>query len=156
VVRVHADRDEAVFRFSYRINAGNNPHRYEYLLLLRQKTNPEPQMIRRSTGPGWLAKRTMSASTRRVFTFLHNILGCTTFPIRSSCSTPIYIYFASRNHVLVESAATARSNPTTAAPDLGVQERPVPVNRLPLWAVVGSCMDPCASALRRAATPPPA
>jgi glycosyltransferase involved in cell wall biosynthesis len=72
---------------AYRINAGKRPD--EYLLF-----DPEIRMIRRLDIPGGMAKRTLSgpAYARRVFTFLHNIVGHY-FPVRFALLYPVYIGF---------------------------------------------------------------
>jgi glycosyltransferase involved in cell wall biosynthesis len=69
---------------AYRINAGKRPD--EYLLF-----DPEPWMIRRLDQPGGMAKRSLSAPAyaRRVFTFLHNIVGHY-FPVRFALLYPLY------------------------------------------------------------------
>lgn len=72
---------------AYRIAAGKRAD--EYLLF-----DPAPKMIRRLDVPGGMAKRTMSGPVyaRRVFTFLHNIIGHY-FPVRFVLLYPAYIYF---------------------------------------------------------------
>ncbi|HET9624008.1 MAG TPA: glycosyltransferase [Kofleriaceae bacterium] len=72
---------------AYRIAAGKRAD--EYLLF-----DPSPKMIRRLDVPGGMAKRTMSgpAYARRVFTFLHNIVGHY-FPIRFALLYPAYVLF---------------------------------------------------------------
>src|SRR6185436_18566220 len=72
---------------AYRINAGKRDD--EYLLF-----DPAPEMIRRLDVPGGMAKRTMSGPryAKRVFTFLHNIVGHY-FPARFIALYPAYIYF---------------------------------------------------------------
>jgi glycosyltransferase involved in cell wall biosynthesis len=73
---------------AYRINAGKRGD--EYLLF-----DPSVQMIRRLDVPGGMAKRTMSgpAYTKRVFTFLHNIIGHY-FPLRFALLYPAYFGLA--------------------------------------------------------------
>lgn len=70
---------------AYRIAAGKRPD--EYLLF-----DPAPKMIRRLDVPGGMAKRTLSgpAYARRVFTFLHNIVGHY-FPVRFALLYPAYV-----------------------------------------------------------------
>lgn len=72
---------------AYRINAGKRDD--EYLLF-----DPAPQMIRRLDVPGGMAKRTMSGPryAKRVFTFLHNIVGHY-FPLRFALLYPAYLVF---------------------------------------------------------------
>ncbi len=72
---------------SYRIAAGKADD--EYLLF-----DPDVKMIRRLDVPGGMAKRTLSgpAYAKKVFTFLHNVLGHY-FPMRFAMLYPIYIYF---------------------------------------------------------------
>jgi glycosyltransferase involved in cell wall biosynthesis len=71
---------------AYRINAGK--HHDEYLLF-----DPGVQMIRRLDVPGGMAKRTMSGPvyTKRVFTFLHNVVGHY-FPLRFVLLYPAYFF----------------------------------------------------------------
>jgi glycosyltransferase involved in cell wall biosynthesis len=72
---------------AYRINAGKRDD--EYLLF-----DPDVQMIRRLDVPGGMAKRQLSGPryAKRVFTFLHNIVGHY-FPARFIALYPAYIYF---------------------------------------------------------------
>jgi len=72
---------------SYRINAAKRPD--EYLLF-----DPDVHMIRRLEVPGGMAKRTLSgpAYARRVFTFVHNIIGHY-FPWRLLVLYPLYYGF---------------------------------------------------------------
>jgi glycosyltransferase involved in cell wall biosynthesis len=72
---------------AFRINAGKRDD--EYLLF-----DPDVKMIRRLDVPGGMAKRTLSgpAYAKRVFTFLHNIIGHY-FPLRFVLLYPAYIYF---------------------------------------------------------------
>jgi len=74
---------------AFRINAGKAPD--EYLLF-----DPDVKMIRRLDVPGGMAKRTMSGPryAKRVFTFLHNIIGHY-FPVRFVLLYPLYLYMAS-------------------------------------------------------------
>jgi glycosyltransferase involved in cell wall biosynthesis len=78
---------------AYRINAAKLAD--EYLLF-----DPGPKMIRRLDIAGGMAKRTLSGPgyARRVFTFLHNIVGHY-FPIRFALLYPVYICFVAY-HVL--------------------------------------------------------
>lgn len=99
---------------SYRIAAGKRDE--EYLLF-----DPDVKMIRRLDVPGGMAKRTLSgpAYAKKVFTFLHNVLGHY-FPVRFALLYPVYWYFVyyhviqwivsdSKKHVTLTSriAATA-------------------------------------------------
>lgn len=72
---------------AYRINAGKRAD--EYMLF-----DPDVQMIRRLEVPGGMAKRTLSGPryAKRVFTFLHNIIGHY-FPVRFVLLYPAYIAF---------------------------------------------------------------
>ena len=71
---------------AYRINAGKADD--EYMLF-----DPDVKMIRRLDVPGGMGKRTMSGPfyAKRVFTFLHNIIGHY-FPKRFVLLYPAYIY----------------------------------------------------------------
>jgi glycosyltransferase involved in cell wall biosynthesis len=73
---------------SFRIGAGKRDD--EYLLF-----DPSVQMIRRLDVPGGMAKRTLSgpAYAKRLFTFLHNIIGHY-FPARFVLCYPAYFYQA--------------------------------------------------------------
>jgi glycosyltransferase involved in cell wall biosynthesis len=73
---------------AFRIAAGKRDD--EYLLF-----DPSVQMIRRLDVPGGMAKRTLSgpAYARRVFAFLHNIIGHY-FPVRFVLLYPAYIFLA--------------------------------------------------------------
>jgi glycosyltransferase involved in cell wall biosynthesis len=73
---------------AFRIGAGKRPD--EYLLF-----DPSIQMLRRLDVPGGMDKRTLSgpAYARRVFTFLHNIIGHY-FPVRFALLYPAYIFLA--------------------------------------------------------------
>lgn len=71
---------------AYRIHAGKRED--EYLVF-----DPSVQMLRRLDVPGGMAKRTMSGPryAKRVFTFLHNIIGHY-FPVRFVLLYPAYFY----------------------------------------------------------------
>jgi glycosyltransferase involved in cell wall biosynthesis len=71
---------------AFRINADKAAD--EYLLF-----DPDVKMIRRLDVPGGMAKRTMSGPryAKRVFTFLHNIIGHY-FPMRFVLLYPAYIF----------------------------------------------------------------
>ncbi|HUJ62413.1 MAG TPA: glycosyltransferase [Kofleriaceae bacterium] len=73
---------------AFRIARGKQPD--EYLLF-----DPSVQMLRRLDVPGGMAKRTLSgpAYARRVFTFLHNIIGFY-FPLRFALLYPAYFFMA--------------------------------------------------------------
>jgi glycosyltransferase involved in cell wall biosynthesis len=103
---------------SYRINAGK--HRDEYLLF-----DPEPRMIRRLDVPGGMAKRTMSGPiyAKRVFTFLHNIIGHY-FPARFVLLYPFYIYFVAY-HVIQWICSVSKKHQTLARR---------------IWATAGICL----------------
>ncbi len=72
---------------AFRINAGKRDD--EFLLF-----DPDVKMIRRLDVPGGMAKRTLSGPryARRVFTFMHNIVGHYR-PWRFLLLYPAYIYF---------------------------------------------------------------
>ena len=78
---------------AYRIAAGKRDD--EYLLF-----DPAPEMIRRLDVPGGMAKRTMSGPRygKRVFTFLHNVVGHY-FPLRFALLYPAYLFFAAYHTV---------------------------------------------------------
>jgi len=111
---------------SYRINAGKRPD--EYLLF-----DPEPKMIRRLDVPGGMAKRTMSGPVyaKRVFTFLHNIIGHY-FPLRFVVLYPLYIYFLAY-HVIQWICSDSKKHQTLARRTVAVTG--LCVSLLPLWAV---------------------
>jgi len=111
---------------SYRINATKRPD--EYLLF-----DPEPKMIRRLDVPGGMAKRTMSGPVyaKRVFTFLHNIIGHY-FPLRFALLYPFYLYFVAY-HVIqwIWSDSKKHFNlPRRLLASVGVC-----VSLIPLWAI---------------------
>jgi glycosyltransferase involved in cell wall biosynthesis len=111
---------------SYRINAGKRGD--EYLLF-----DPEPRMIRRLDVPGGMAKRTMSGPVyaRRVFTFLHNIIGHY-FPIRFALLYPVYIYFVAY-HVIQWICSDSKKHQTLARRIWATAG--IILALLPLWAV---------------------
>jgi|GEM_PF-617755 len=104
---------------SYRINAAKRPD--EYLLF-----DPAPKMIRRLDVPGGMAKRTMSGPVyaRRVFTFLHNVIGHY-FPVRFVLLYPLYLYFVGY-HVIQWICSDSKKHQT-----------------LPrrIWATAGICLS---------------
>ena len=71
---------------AFRINAAKESD--EYMLF-----DPEVKMIRRLDVPGGMGKRTMSGPfyAKRVFTFLHNIIGHY-FPVRFVLLYPAYLF----------------------------------------------------------------
>jgi hypothetical protein len=111
---------------SYRINAAKRPD--EYLLF-----DPAPKMIRRLDVPGGMAKRTMSGPVyaKRVFTFLHNIVGYY-FPIRFALLYPLYIYFVAF-HVIQWICSDSKKHQTLAHRIWAVTG--IVLSLLPLWAV---------------------
>jgi glycosyltransferase involved in cell wall biosynthesis len=111
---------------SYRINAGK--HHDEYLLF-----DPAPRMIRRLDVPGGMAKRTMSGPVyaKRVFTFLHNIIGHY-FPIRFALLYPAYIYFVAY-HCIQWICSDSKKHQTLARRIWAVTG--ICLSLLPLWAV---------------------
>jgi glycosyltransferase involved in cell wall biosynthesis len=93
----------------------------EYLLF-----DPTIEMIRRLDVPGGMAKRTMSGPryARRVFTFLHNIIGHY-FPLRFVLLYPAYIYMAAY-HVIQWVCSDS------------LKHRTLPHR---IWAVAGLCIS---------------
>jgi glycosyltransferase involved in cell wall biosynthesis len=111
---------------AYRINAGKRPD--EYLLF-----DPAPTMIRRLDVPGGMAKRTMSGPVyaKRVFTFLHNIIGHY-FPLRFGLLYPLYVYFVAY-HVIQWICSDSKKHQTLARRIWAVSG--VCVALVPLWSV---------------------
>lgn len=111
---------------AFRINAGKRAG--EYLVF-----DPEPKMIRRLDVPGGMAKRTMSGPVyaRRVFTFLHNIVGHY-FPIRFALLYPAYIYLVAY-HVIQWICSDSKKHRTLARRIWAVSG--IVLSLLPLWAV---------------------
>jgi hypothetical protein len=111
---------------AYRINAGK--HHDEFLLF-----DPAPRMIRRLDVPGGMAKRTLSgpAYAKRVFTFLHNIIGHY-FPIRFVLLYPLYMYFVAY-HVIQWICSDSKKHQTLARRIWAVAG--IIVSLLPLWVV---------------------
>jgi glycosyltransferase involved in cell wall biosynthesis len=111
---------------AYRINAGKRPD--EYLLF-----DPEPTMIRRLDVPGGMAKRTLSGPVyaKRVFAFLHNIVGHY-FPIRFALLYPAYIYFVAY-HVIQWICSDSKKHRTLARRIWAVSG--LCLSLLPLWAL---------------------
>ncbi len=111
---------------AYRINAGKRHD--EYLLF-----DPEPKMIRRLDVPGGMAKRTMSGPVyaKRVFTFLHNIIGHY-FPIRFGLLYPLYLYFVAY-HVVQWICSDSKKHQTLVRRIWAVSG--ICLSLVPLWAV---------------------
>jgi len=111
---------------AYRVNAGKRHD--EYLLF-----DPEPKMIRRLDVPGGMAKRTMSGPVyaKRVFTFLHNIVGHY-FPVRFALLYPLYIYFVAY-HVIQWICSDSKKHQTLARRIWAVSG--LCLSLLPLWTV---------------------
>ncbi|HEU4731156.1 MAG TPA: glycosyltransferase [Kofleriaceae bacterium] len=111
---------------SYRINAGKADD--EYLLF-----DPEARMIRRLDVPGGMAKRTMSGPiyAKRVFTFLHNIIGHY-FPVRFALLYPAYIYFVAY-HVIQWICSDSKKHQTLASRIWATAG--ICLSLLPLWAL---------------------
>jgi hypothetical protein len=103
---------------AYRI--GREKKADEYL-----RFEPSVKMIRRLDVPGGMAKRTLSgpAYAKRVFTFLHNVLGHY-FPIRFVLLYPAYIYLLGY-HVIQWICSDSKKHRTL-------------VQRI--WAVSGFCI----------------
>src|ERR1044071_4897775 len=104
---------------AFRINAAKRSD--EYLLF-----DPGPKMIRRLDVPGGMAKRMMSgpAYAKRVFTFLHNIIGHY-FPVRFVLLYPLYIYLVAY-HVIQWICSDSKKHHT-------LWRR--------IWAVSGLCLS---------------
>jgi glycosyltransferase involved in cell wall biosynthesis len=110
---------------SYRIAAGKSDD--EYLLF-----DPDVKMIRRLDVPGGMAKRTLSgpAYAKKVFTFLHNVLGHY-FPLRFVLLYPMYIYFVGY-HVIQWIVSDSKKHVTLAQRIWAVAG--FVIVALPLWA----------------------
>jgi glycosyltransferase involved in cell wall biosynthesis len=111
---------------AFRINAGKQPD--EYLLF-----DPDVKMIRRLDVPGGMAKRTMSgpAYAKRVFTYLHNVVGHY-FPLRFALLYPAYIYMCAY-HVTQWICSDSHRHRTLAQRIAGVAGFFAVL--LPLWAI---------------------
>lgn len=111
---------------AFRINAAKRGD--EYLLF-----DPGPKMIRRLDVPGGMAKRMMSgpAYARRVFTFLHNIIGHY-FPVRFVLLYPLYIYLVAY-HVIQWICSDSKKHRTLWRRIWAVTG--VCLSLLPMWAV---------------------
>jgi glycosyltransferase involved in cell wall biosynthesis len=109
---------------AYRIQAGKRAD--EYLLF-----DPAPKMIRRLDVPGGMAKRTMSgpAYARRVFTFLHNIVGYY-FPIRFALLYPAYVCFVAF-HVIQWICSDSKKHQTLARRSWATAG--IVLSLIPLW-----------------------
>ena len=111
---------------AYRICAGKRAD--EYLVF-----DPAPRMIRRLDVPGGMAKRTMSAPVyaKRVFTFLHNIVGHY-FPVRFALLYPAYVAFVAF-HVVEWICSDSKKHRTFAR--RAWASAGIVVALPPLWAV---------------------
>ncbi|HEX2690909.1 MAG TPA: glycosyltransferase family 2 protein [Kofleriaceae bacterium] len=111
---------------AYRINAGK--HHDEYL-----RFDPEAKMIRRLDVPGGMAKRMMSGPVyaKRVFTFLHNIIGHY-FPVRFALLYPLYIYLVAY-HVIQWICSDSKKHQTLSRRIWAVSG--LCLSLLPLWTV---------------------
>jgi glycosyltransferase involved in cell wall biosynthesis len=111
---------------AYRIEAGKRAD--EYLVF-----DPAPAMIRRLDVPGGMAKRTMSGPVyaKRVFTFLHNIVGHY-FPVRFALLYPAYVYFVAYHVIqwICSDSKKHRSFARRAWATAGIA-----ASLIPLWAV---------------------
>jgi glycosyltransferase involved in cell wall biosynthesis len=109
---------------AYRINAGKQAD--EYMLF-----DPNVKMIRRLDVPGGMAKRTLSGPryAKRVFTFLHNIVGHY-FPARFLLLYPAYIYFVAFHCIqwIVSDSKKHQTLVSRVAATAGIV-----VSLLPLW-----------------------
>ncbi|MEZ4367865.1 MAG: glycosyltransferase family 2 protein [Kofleriaceae bacterium] len=97
---------------AYRIGAGKQPE--EYLLF-----DPTPQMIRRLEVPGGMAKRSLSGLGygKKVFTFLHNIVGHY-YPARFVLLYPAYYVFLAY-HVIEWIVSDSKRHPRVLDKVLG-------------------------------------
>jgi glycosyltransferase involved in cell wall biosynthesis len=111
---------------AYRITRGKRAD--EYLLF-----DPDVKMIRRLDVPGGMAKRTMGGPTyaRRVFTFLHNIIGHY-FPLRFALLYPAYIFMCAY-HVTQWICSDSKKHRTLAQRVWAVSGLYLVL--LPLWAM---------------------
>jgi glycosyltransferase involved in cell wall biosynthesis len=111
---------------AFRINAGKRDD--EYLLF-----DPVPKMIRRLDVPGGMAKRTLSgpAYAKRVFTFLHNVVGHY-FPLRFVLLYPAYLYLVAY-HVIQWICSDSKKHTTLASKIWGTAG--LIVSLIPLWSV---------------------
>jgi glycosyltransferase involved in cell wall biosynthesis len=122
---------------AFRIAAGKRAD--EYLLF-----DPAIQMLRRLDVPGGMAKRTLSgpAYARRVFTFLHNIIGHY-YPVRFALLYPAYIFLVGY-HVIQWICSDSIRHRTLARRVLAVAG--ICLVFLPLWGV--SLAEWCVRRLR--------
>jgi glycosyltransferase involved in cell wall biosynthesis len=111
---------------AYRINAGKRPD--EYMLF-----DPDVTMIRRLDVPGGMAKRTLSGPryAKRVFTFLHNIVGHY-FPVRFALLYPAYICFVAF-HCIEWICSDSKRHTTLASRIAGTAG--MLLSLVPLWLV---------------------
>jgi glycosyltransferase involved in cell wall biosynthesis len=111
---------------AFRINA--RKHADEYLLF-----DPDVKMIRRLDVPGGMAKRTLSGPryAKRVFTFMHNIVGHY-FPWRMLLLYPAYVYFVAFHCIewIVSDSKRHDTWPKRIAASLGIA-----LAIVPLWLV---------------------
>jgi hypothetical protein len=111
---------------AFRINADKADD--EYLLF-----DPDVKMIRRLDVPGGMAKRTMSGPryAKRVFTFLHNIIGHY-YPMRFVLLYPLYIYMCAY-HVTQWICSDSIKHRTLAQRVWATSGLMISI--LPLWAI---------------------
>ncbi len=111
---------------AYRINAGK--YADEYMLF-----DPGVPMIRRLDVPGGMAKRTLSGPryAKRVFTFLHNIVGHY-FPLRFVLLYPAYVCFVAL-HCIEWICSDSKKHQTLASRALATAGLVVSI--VPLWLV---------------------
>jgi glycosyltransferase involved in cell wall biosynthesis len=111
---------------AFRINADKADD--EYLLF-----DPDVKMIRRLDVPGGMAKRTMSGPryAKRVFTFLHNIIGHY-YPMRFVLLYPLYIYLCAY-HVTQWICSDSIKHRTLAQRVWATSGLMISI--LPLWAI---------------------
>lgn len=111
---------------AYRINAGKRAD--EYMLF-----DPDVTMIRRLDVPGGMAKRTLSGPryAKRVFTFLHNIVGHY-FPLRFALLYPAYIFFVAF-HCIEWICSDSKRHQTLASRIAGTAG--MLLSLVPLWLV---------------------
>jgi glycosyltransferase involved in cell wall biosynthesis len=109
---------------AFRINAGKLPG--EYMLF-----DPNVKMIRRLDVPGGMAKRTLSGPryAKRVFTFLHNIVGHY-FPLRFALLYPAYIFFVAFHTIewIVSDSKKHKTLASRTAATAGIA-----LSLVPLW-----------------------
>lgn len=111
---------------AYRINESKRED--EYLLF-----DPTPKMIRRLDVPGGMAKRTMSGPVyaKRVFTFLHNVVGHY-FPLRFVLLYPAYLVLVAY-HVIQWICSDSKKH--TTLPRRIWATSGIVLSLIPLWTV---------------------